>query len=294
MKLIRGDTISKIISFIALIVGVSFLLLMLMFFFKESSIGFNFNPNLKKFLFQEGWSPLSSPPSFGIRHAIISTVFVSGLSLLLAIPIGIGIGLFLSEIAPKKVQILIQPALELLAGIPAVVYGFFGYAVFVKNFEIWFNMPTGECVLVAGIVLSMMVLPFIASTSAEAFRNVPWEYREAAYSLGVNRSYVIMKILFRKALPGLFAAVALGIARALGETLAVLMLAGNSTEIPKSLLDRAQPITALLATELGETSIGSEKYHALYSAGLLLMLVVLIINISIWLVKKRMKRLTYA
>lgn len=291
---IKNDDIARFFFKAALCVGVMSLLLMFFFIFRESSIGMSFNPDLAGFLFNNVWSPLSSPPSFGIFHALLSTLYVSGISLVIAVPLGIGIGLFISEIAPPKVQLTLQPALELLAGIPAVVYGFFGYVVLVRNFENWFDMTTGECVLVAGLMLALIVLPFIASTSAEAFKSVSREVREAAFSLGVNRSYVIYKILLKKAMPGLFTAIALGFARALGETLAVLMLAGNSVDIPQSLFDRAQPITALLATELGETAVGSEKYHALYTAGLFLMLVVLVINISIWFVKNRVLRSSHA
>jgi len=292
--LIKTDEIARFFFKSALCLGMVFLLLMISFIVRESSLGVAFKPDLVKYLFHAEWSPLSSPPSFGIYHALLSTLYVSGICLFIAIPLGIGIGLFLSEIAPPGVRLALQPALELLAGIPAVVYGFFGYVVLVKNFENWFEMPTGECVLVAGLILALMVLPFIASTAAEAFRSVSREVRDAAFSLGVNRSYVIYRILFKKAMPGLFAAIALGLARALGETLAVMMLAGNSVEMPHSLFDRAQPITALLATELGETAVGSEKYHALYTAGFFLMLVVLTLNCAIWFVKNRIFRSVHA
>ena len=132
-----------------------------------------------------------------------------------------------------------------------------------------------------------MVLPFIASTAAEIFRSVSRELKETAYGLGVTRLYVIQRIILRKSLPGLFAAVALGLARALGETLAVLMLTGNSAARPGSLLDRGQPITALLATELGETAVQSQKYKALFASGFFLMLVVLAINMAVWFLRKR-------
>lgn len=288
--LMKNDDIARFFFKAALCLGTIFLLLMFYFLVRESSLGIAFRPDLAGYLFHDEWSPLSSPPSLGIYHALLSTLYVSGTCLVIAVPLGIGIGLFLSEIAPLRVRLALQPALELLAGIPAVVYGFFGYVVLVKNFENWFNMPTGECVLVAGLILALMVLPFIASTAAEAFRSVSREVRDAAFSLGVNRSYIIYRILFKKAMPGLFAAIALGLARALGETLAVLMLAGNSVNVPHSLFDRAQPITALLATELGETAVGSEKYHALYTAGLFLMLVVLALNCCIWFVKNKILR----
>jgi len=275
------------LSFLALGAGVSFLLLMIIFMLRESSFGSAFPMNLFDFLVRRPWAPMATPPSYGILHAWISTLIVTGLSLVLAIPLGMGIGLFLSEVAPRWVQQVMQPALEVLAGIPAVVYGFFGYVTLVQNFETWFNMPAGECILIAGLILAVMILPFVASTASEAFRSVAQDLRETAYGLGVTQLYVTRRILVRKALPGLFAAVALGLARALGETLAVLMLAGNSVAVPRSLLDRGQPITALLATELGETVAHSAKYEALFASGLILMVVVLGINTVIWTLKHR-------
>jgi len=277
----------KALSFLALGVGVSFLLLMIVFVLRESSLGSGFAINLFDFLVRHPWAPMATPPTHGILHAWISTLIITGLSLVLAIPLGSGIGLFLSEVAPRWAQHVMRPALELLAGIPAVVYGFFGYVTLVRNFEKWFDMPAGECILIAGLILTVMVLPFVASTAAEAFRSVAQDLREMAYGFGVTQLYITRRILVRKALPGLFAAVALGLARALGETLAVLMLAGNSVAVPHSLLDRGQPITALLATELGETVVHSAKYQALFASGFILMIVVLGINVMIWIVKHR-------
>ena len=281
-----SDSAVKTLSFLALATGVSFLLLMIVFLLRESSLGWGFPATLSDFLVRDAWAPLATPPRHGIFHAWISTLVVTGLSLFVAIPLGFGIGLFLAEVAPRWIQQVMQPALEVLAGIPAVVYGFFGYVTLVRNFERWFDMPAGECILVAGLILAVMVLPFVASTAAEAFRSVGHDLREMAYGLGVTQLYVMRRILLRAALPGLFTAVALGLARALGETLAVLMLAGNSVAVPHGLLDRGQPITALLATELGETAVHSAKYQALFASGFILLVVVLGINVMIWTLKR--------
>jgi len=289
-----SDRTVKTLSFLALGAGVSFLLLMIVFVLRESSLGLSFPMNLFDFLVRHAWAPMATPPSHGILHAWISTLAITGLSLVLAIPLGFGIGLFLSEVASRWVQQVMQPVLEVLAGIPAVVYGFFGYVTLVRNFETWFNMQAGECILIAGLILAVMVLPFVASTAAEAFRSVAKDLREMAYGLGVTQLYVTRRILLRKALPGLFAAVALGLARALGETLAVLMLAGNSVAVPHSLLDRGQPITALLATELGESVVHSAKYQALFASGFILMIVVLGINVMIWTLKHRFLERSHA
>ncbi len=291
---LTGDGIVRFLCLVSLLAGVFSLLMVVAFVVRESSLMSSFGDGLLDFLLKRPWSPLATPPSFGIFHALLSTFLVSGLSLVVAIPLGIGIGLFIAEIAPLPVRQVLQPALEILAGIPAVVYGFFGYVTLVQSFEKWFEMTTGECILAAGLILALMVLPFIASTVAEAFMGVASELRDTAYSLGVTRFYVVRRIILRKALPGIFAAVALGLARALGETLAVLMLAGNSVAVPHSLFDRGQPVTALLATELGETAVNSDKYHALYTAGLCLMAFVLFINVSIWLMKRRMLERAHA
>lgn len=233
------------------------------------------------------WMPLADPPQLGLAHAIVSTLMVTALALLLAVPIGFGVGLFTAEIAPAWLRRLMEPGLELLAGIPSVVYGFFGYVTLVAWFESHGGMATGESLLVAGLVLAIMVLPFISGTAAESFAAVPAVLKEAAYATGVTRLHVVRRILVPVALPGLFAAVALGVGRAVGETLAVLLLAGNSTAMPTSFLARGQPLTALIATELPEAGLGSGKYHAIYAAGLALVLVTVAINLVIWRLKAK-------
>jgi len=238
-------------------------------------------------LYQDPWLPLADPPGFGIIHAWLSTLIITSICLGLAVPMGFGIGLFVSEIAPGPVRAILQPFLDLLAGIPSVVYGFFGYVTLLPWFESRFDMATGESVLVAGIILAVMSLPFIASTSAESFRSVPITMKEAALAQGVTRWHLVCRIVVPAAGTGMFAAAALGLARAIGETLAVLMLAGNSTAIPGGLLDRGQPLTALIATELGEAGVGSEKYHALFAAGFVLMAIIVVINMTIWILKGR-------
>jgi phosphate ABC transporter permease protein PstC len=239
------------------------------------------------FLWGDPWQPHGDAPRLGIRHAWVSTLMVTGLALALAVPLGLGVGFFTSEVAPPWLRAAIQPCLELLAGIPSVVYGFFGAVTLVRWLETAGGMATGECLLAASVVLGVMVLPFVASTSHEAFRAVPADLREAAYSSGVTAWHAARRILVPAALPGLFAAVALGLARALGETMAVLLLAGNSLAPPGGWLDRGQPITALVATEIGEASVGSPRAHALFGAALVLMLVTLAIEVVVWTVRRR-------
>lgn len=270
------------LAFVALTLGALVLLIL-----REAWPAVSSPARVWALLIGEDWVPLLDPPHLGIRHAIVSTLMVTGLSLLLAVPLGFGIGLFVAELAPVWMRNVLQPCFELLAGIPSVVYGFFGYVTLVAWFEHYGGMATGESLLVASLVLAIMVLPFIASVSGDAFAAVPSSLREAAFSTGATRWHVARRILFRAAMPGLFAAVALGLARAIGETLAVLLLAGNSTALPGSFLDRGQPLTALIATELPEAGVGSDKYHALYAAGLVLLLLTGAINLVVWKLKGR-------
>jgi phosphate ABC transporter permease protein PstC len=287
------DRIVRFLCLLALISGVGILILTIVYLFIESGIGKGF---LLRALdcFTGEWRPLATPPQLGMAHAWVSTAMITGIALAISLPIGFGIGLFTSEIAPPLVRRILTPALELLAGIPAVVYGFFGAVTLVKWFEVGFQLSSGETILGAGIVLSVMMLPFVASTSGEAFRAAFQEYRESVLSLGVDQITMFRRVILIRAFPGLIAAAVLGLARGLGETLAVLMLSGNTTAFPDSLLSRGQPITALLATEIGETAVNSDKYHMLFTGALFLMLLVLMLNLAISILKKRVYRGLYA
>lgn len=287
------DRVFRSLCLLFLVAGVTILVLTIVYLFIESGPGKGF-PYRVLDCFTGEWQPLASPPKLGMAHAWVSTFMITGIALAISLPIGFGIGLFTSEIAPLIVRRLLTPALELLAGIPAVVYGFFGAVTLVKWFENIFQLSTGETILGAGIVLSVMMLPFIASTSGEAFRAVFREYRESVLSLGVDQFTMFRRVILVRAFPGLIAAAALGLARGVGETLAVLMLSGNTTAYPDSILSRGQPITALLATEIGETAVGSEKYHMLFTGALFLMLLVLLLNLAISILKKKVYGTLYA
>jgi phosphate transport system permease protein len=277
------------LSFLALLIaGFAALLLALLMVAREAYPALFAANGLWGLLIADPWEPLSQPARLGVRHAWLSTLAITSIALAFAAPLGFGIGIFIAEIAPAAIKKMLRPCLELLAGIPSVVYGFFGYVTLVPWFEGAFEMAAGESLLAAGLILAVMILPFVASTSAEALGAVPSDVREAALALGVNRSCLTLRVLARHAAPGLFAALALGLARALGETLAVLMLAGNSVAVPGSLLDRGQPITALIITELGEAGIGSPKQHALFASALVLMVVIVAVNGVIGRLKRRM------
>ncbi|MCC5885943.1 MAG: phosphate ABC transporter permease subunit PstC [Gammaproteobacteria bacterium] len=276
-------------SLAALLLGVSTLFLIIIYVLYQAS-GLIGEISLGAFLFSEAWVPLAEPPRLGIMHAWMSTLYVTAISLLVAVPLGVGIALFTAELAPPAARAVLQPCLEVLAGIPSVVYGFFGFVTLVVWFEAWFDMTTGVSILAAGLIVAITVTPFIASTATEALDAVSAGDREAGLSLGVTRFYTIRRIVLPRAMPGIFAGVVLGFARAIGETLAALMLIGNSVAIPGSVLDRGQTLTGLVATELGEAAVGTPKYHALFAASAVLMVLILLINVGILLAKKRLLR----
>ena len=280
-----ADTLFRRATLAALCVAVALLALIVGFIVWESRIPPAATSSVADFLFFERWDPSGEPPQYGIGHAWAATLLVVGLAVAMATPLALVIAVFLSEIAPRAVRNIAEPALQLLAGIPAVVYGFVGYATLVPFMERW--LPTGETIIVAAIVLALMVLPFIAASASEAFSLVAKDLRHAGLALGVSRWYTFSRITLPKAGPGVLAGVILGMGRGLGETLAVLMLAGNSPIFPDGLLSRGQPLTALIATDLGESAIHSERYHALFSAGLMLMLTVIAINIAVMQIKRK-------
>ena len=285
---LMGDRLFRTAAGTALVGSVMLLVLVVGYVAGEARIPPAAGTTLAGYLFFDDWSPLGSFPSYGIGHAWVATLAIVGTALLIAVPPAVGIGVFLAEVAPPGIRAVADPTLQLLAGIPAVVYGFVGYVTLVPWLERW--LPTGETILVAAVVLAVMMLPFIAATAAESLALVADELRLSGLALGVSRWRVFSRIALRQAGPGIFAGVILGLARGLGETLAVLMLAGNSPAMPRSLLDRGQPLTALIATDLGETPIGSDRYAALFGAGFLLMLVVLTINAGVFLLKRRLLR----
>lgn len=284
----RTDVLARWTTCVLLVTGGIVLVLIVAFLVRESGDVLTDPRALWGLLAGDAWHPLGDRPTYGIRHALVSSLLVTAAALAVAVPVGVGIGVFLSDVAPAPVRAVVRPCVQLLAGVPSVVYGFFGFVTIVRWLETSQGMPTGECVLAASAVLAVMVLPFIAGTSAEACAAISAELRESAIALGVSRWHLVRRIVLRAAAPGLVAAVLLGLARAVGETFAVMMLCGNSTAMPGSLLHRAQPLTALLATELGEAGVGSEKYQALFAAGLVLLVAVMILNAALGRLGRRL------
>ncbi|HNH41260.1 MAG TPA: phosphate ABC transporter permease subunit PstC, partial [Saprospiraceae bacterium] len=226
-------------------------------------------------------------PLFGALPLIAGTLFVSIIALLIALPLGLGVAIYLSELAGEGQRRILKPVIELLSGIPSVVYGFFGLVVLAPLVQKIFNLPVGETALTGSLILAIMALPTIISVSEDALRNTPREMREASLALGASRWQTIYKVVIPYAKSGISAAVVLGIGRAIGETMAVLMVTGNAAIIPQSLFDPVRTIPATIAAELGEAPTGSAHYQALFLLGCILFILTMAISVIAELISKK-------
>lgn len=234
------------------------------------------------------WLPTATPaPQFGTLPLVMGTLWVSLFAILIALPLGLGVAVYMSEMAGEGVRKTLKPAIELLAGIPSVVYGFFGLVVVVPMLQRTFNLPVGETALAGSIILAIMALPTIITISEDALRNTPRILREASLALGATRWQTIYRVVVPYATSGISTAVVLGIGRAIGETMAVLMVTGNAAVIPHSLLQPVRTIPATIAAELGEAPMGGAHYQSLFLLGCMLFVITLVISISAEMISKR-------
>ncbi len=284
---IREKVINIIFISVALLSSL-LVLAMLLFILRESWPIWS-QVGVMDFLSGTTWRPVSTPPQFGIAPMLLSTMWVAGGALLIAAPLGFGCAIFLAEFAPALVAAVLRPVLNMLTGIPSVVYGFLGAAVLIKFFEIRFDLASGESLFAASLVLAIMILPFITANSEVALRSVGPEYRDAAMSLGVSRQYLALRILVPLARKGMLGSLVLAFGRAMGETMAVLMVAGNTLMLPFSWFNKGEPLPALIALELGSSIPGTIHYQALFAAGLVLILMVIAVNLGVNLLLRRLR-----
>jgi phosphate transport system permease protein len=242
------------------------------------------------FLFGTKWYPYAEPPVFGITPFFVSTLMVTLISTVIAMPVGVACAAYLSEVAPRKVAETVKPIIEILAGIPSVMMGFIGLALLSPAVQSLFNLPTGLCGLTAAIMLSLMSLPIIVSVSEDALHAVPREFKEASYALGATKWETIWHVSIPSALSGIAAAVMLGVGRAIGETMTVLMVAGNALAVPVSPTDPMTTMTAAIANSIGNAVRGGVQYQALFAIGLILFILTLGVNIIAERVLERQKR----
>ena len=238
------------------------------------------------------WFPTATPaPLFGFLPLITGTLWVSLFAILIALPFGLSVSIYMSEVANPKVRGWLKPVIELLSGIPSVVYGFFGLIVIVPLIQKVFDLPVGESGLAGSIVLAIMALPTIITVTEDAMRNCPRAMREASLALGASQWQTIYKVVIPYSISGITSGVVLGIGRAIGETMAVLMVTGNAAVIPTTILEPLRTIPATIAAELGEAPAGGPHCQALFLLGVVLFFITLIINFSVeYISSKGVKR----
>lgn len=237
--------------------------------------------SLKQFLFSTEWYPTSATNvRYGTFALTVGTVSVTALAMVLAVPFGLGAAIYLSEFCSPRVRETLKVVIELLSAIPSVVWGFVGLTVMSKLIVSSTGAPVGVNVLNGGIILALMSVPVIVSIGEDALKAVPDSFREAGVALGATRWQLVYRVLLPAAKNGLLAAVLLGVGRAVGETMAVLMATGHAVHIPGSLLDSVRTLTANIAAELGEAPSGSDHYRVLFLTGTLLFLITLVVNLT--------------
>jgi len=246
--------------------------------------------NLPDFLSGKQWFPTAEPAvQLGTLPLILGTLLVSIFAILFALPIGLATAIYMAEVAHPKVRNVMKPVIELLSGIPSVVYGFFGLITIVPLIHDLFNLPVGETALAGSIVLGIMALPTIITVSEDAIRNTPRAMKEASLALGATRWQTISRVVLPYSMSGITAAAILGIGRAIGETMAVLMVTGNAAVMPHSLLQPVRTIPATIAAELGEAPQGGVHYKALFALGCLLFIMTMAINLWVEYISNKRK-----
>jgi phosphate transport system permease protein len=254
------------------VIGIVSLATIAYFIVKESIPAFQ-QVGVSGIVFGQDWLP---PALYGVFTMIVASVVSTFGAVLVGVPIGILTAIFIAEIAPKRVADIIRPAVELLAGIPSVVYGFFGLVIIVPLIQDVFQVPAGNTILAGIIVLGVMILPTVITVSETSIRAVPATYKEGSLALGASKIFTIFRILLPAARSGIMTGVILGIARALGETMAIIMVMGNAPAMPEGILDSARTLTANIAIEMSYAS--GIHANALYATGLVLLVFIMSLN----------------
>ena len=283
----------KTLLFISALSAIIIIFSIIFFLFRDSFPIFQ-KAGIVEFLIGMRWNPTGQPPLYGAFPLIIGTILVTLGAMIIAVPLSIGSAIFIAEIAPPRIKAIIKPAIELLAGIPSVVFGFFGLIVLTTWIQVSFAVPTGETWLAGSILLGIMAIPTITSVAEDAISSVPREYKEGSLALSATHWQTISKVVVPSAMSGITAAIILGIGRAIGETMAVMMVCGNPTYglIPLPITNVFTPIKTLTATlgiEMGEVATGSDHYHALFGLALILLIITLIVNVLATVILGRLK-----
>jgi len=268
----RNEKLIELALLVLAFSAVSILVVITLFIFKEGT-PIMFKYGFKNFLLGTDWYPTEQ--SFGLLSMIIGSIMVTIGSLFIGIPFGLACAIFLTEFSTKRIRQIIKPIIELLAGIPSVVYGFMGVIILVPFIRERFGGP-GFSVLAASIILGIMILPTIISISIDSLQAVPRSYREGSIALGATKWQTTKMVTLPAAKSGIIASIILGMGRAIGETMATIMIAGNAVMIPHSILDPVRTLTSNIALEMGYAS--GEHRQALFATGVILFIIIMILN----------------
>jgi len=278
------------IFFVAALASVLIVVLIFVFLFSNGLQAFR-DIDLVSFLTGTIWQPVSEQPKYGLVPMLTGSLLVTGLSILFSVPISILCATYLSQVASPTFRETVKPIIEMLAAIPSVVYGFVALIIIADVIQGILHNPIRLNALNASIVLTLMVAPTIISISEDAISSVPYEYKEAALALGASKWEMISKVVLPSSLSGIFVAVMLGVGRAIGETMAVLMAAGNAAVVSLNPLDSVETMTAVIAIEMGEVTFNSTHFYALFAVGGVLFLFTLAINLVAQVIVRRYKEL---
>jgi phosphate transport system permease protein len=271
--------------------AIFFVLAIFVFVFKEGYSFLFHGLDVGEFLTSTEWYPTSgSNTRYGALALIVGTASVTGLAMVIAVPFGLGAAIYVAEFSRGRTKEFLKVVVELLAAIPSVVWGFVGLVILNKLIIQLFDAPVGLNLLNGATLVGLMSLPIMVSIAEDALKAVPDGYREAAEAMGATRWQVTWRVLLPAARNGLLAAVLLGVGRAIGETMAVLMATGHSVNIPTSPFDSVRTLTATIGSELGETARGSDHYRALFVIGILLFVITFVVNLTADLVVRGIRK----
>lgn len=285
----RKETAVRLLFLIVALASIVTLGMIALFLFLEGVPIFNV-VSVKDFLFGIYWYPTDDPADFGIFPLIVASISVTLVSSTISIPLGVLTALYLAEAAGAGVRQVMKPVVELLAALPSVVIGFFGMVVVAPFLQQVFNLPTGLNLFNASLMLAFMSIPTICSISEDAIFSVPTELKEASLALGATRWETIARVILPASLSGIITAVILGMSRAIGETMVVLMVAGGAAMVPASLFDPVRPMPASIAAEMAEAPFRGDHYHALFATAIVLFAFTLLFNLFAEQISHRYKQ----
>ncbi|AET63797.1 Phosphate ABC transporter, permease protein PstC [Methanothrix harundinacea 6Ac] len=285
-----GDRFVEALLFSAAITSILAMLLIFYFLTFESFLAFR-EVGVFDMLLGQKWHPAGEV--FGMAPIIAGSVLITTIALIINILVGVPLAIYLSELAGRRSREFLKPAIELLAGVPSIVYGFLGVLVLVVYLERSFNMLTGRSILAGAILLGIMFIPALTTICEDALRAVPKEFKEGSLALGATRWQTVRRVTLPAASSGIIAAVILNVGRIIGETMAALLVVGNVARLPSPIFDafdRGAIFTSVIAGEMGEVAHGSIHYHALFAVGFVLLAIVTILNISADLVRAAIQK----